>query len=569
MNPAGRMVKQPLLVGVLLLSVCLNVYHVWWGLPLRSPVARQLSPGASLASSRGEAAQDQEDVVVWGNDEVAPMGPLVYVKRTFIDRSWSHKYPAFHFMVLSVAYAPYLTYLILTGQLSLARLSEQWPYGLTEPMTALTTMVLIARLLSVVMGTAIVGLIYFVTRRLFGSTPALFAALIVIFCFPFIYYSHTSNVDIPYLFWFTLGFYFYVRLLAESRTPHYLLLGMCLALAVATKDQAYGLLPFLPLALLWFRLGEQQRSGQTLQLGQRLARLPWRQLGLAGAAFAITYVLAANLLINWHGFVRHLRYITDAGSSPYQEFTNTVAGHLGLLSKTVTLLARSWGIPVFTVCSVGLLWGLVRFRRVSLALLAPTLSYYLFFIAMILYVYPRFVLPFVLILAIFGGKLLGDLWATSARLSWVTRPCIAILLLYSLIYGASADWLFDKDPRYQAEDWINRHVPPQAIIETYGPIQYLPRFPEHVHVRLIPLEGYVEDAFRTRAPEYVLLTHAYYRRITEDQEDDFDQEELIEGLWNGKLGYSLAGDFKASGVIAPDLIRSLNPRIVIFERGQP
>jgi hypothetical protein len=90
-----------------------------------------------------------------------------------------------------------------------------------------------------------------------------------------------------------------------------------------------------------------------------------------------------------------------------------------------------------------------------------------------------------------------------------------------------------------------------------------------VHVRLIPLEGYVEDAFRTRAPDYVLLTHAYYRRITEDQEDDFDQEELIEDLWNGKLGYSLAGDFKASGVIAPDLIRSLNPRIVIFERGQP
>ena len=560
---------QPLLVGVLLMSVCLNVYHVWWGLPfLRSPIVREISPGASLAPSRGNTSQDQEDVVAWGNDEVAPMGPLVYAKRTFIHQSWSHKYPAFHFMVLSAVYAPYLTYLIFSEQLSLSRLSDHWPYGLSEPTSTLTTLVLIARLVSVAMSTVIVGLIYLITRRLFGRIPALFAALIVVFCFPFIYYSHTSNVDIPYLFWFTLGFFFYVRLLEESRTRDYFLLGMCLALAVATKDQAYGLIPFLPVALLWFRAGEQQRSGQTLRLRDRMAHLPWRQLGLACTVFVVTYALAANLLFNWHGFVRHVQHITGTGSVPYQEFTNTVAGHLGLLSKTVALLARSWGAPLLIVCSVGLLWGLIRFRRVSLALLAPALSYYLFFIAVILYAYPRFVLPFVLILAIFGGKLLGDLWDASGRLPWVTRPAIAVLLLYSLIYGASADWLLEKDPRYQAEEWINRHIPPAAIIETYGPSQYLPRFPEHTRVRHISLEGYVEDAFRTRSPEYVLLTHAYYRRITEDEEDDFDQEEFIAALWNGSLGYRLAGDFLASGVIAPDLIRGLNSRIVIFERQQ-
>jgi hypothetical protein len=289
-------------------------------------------------------------------------------------------------------------------------------------------------------------------------------------------------------------------------------------------------------------------------------------MGFAGAAFLITYVLAANLLINWPGFVQHVRYITSAGSAPYQEFPPTLAGHLGLWSKTIKLLALSWGIPLFSICGLGLLWGLRRFPRVSLALLAPALSYYLCFIAMILYVYPRFVLPFVLIFAIFGGKFLGDLWKASGRLPPVTRPAIAALLLYSLVYGASADWLFDQDPRYQAEEWINRHVTPEATIETYGPVQYLPRFPEHVRVRHIPLEGYVEEAFRSRTPEYVLLTHGYYRRITEDQEDDFDQEELIEDLWDGDLGYRLVGDFKALRGVAPDLIRSLNSRILIFER---
>jgi 4-amino-4-deoxy-L-arabinose transferase-like glycosyltransferase len=512
--------------------------------------------------------RDREDVVAWGSDEVAPMGPLVYAKRTFMDGLWQHKYPAFHFMVLSAAYAPFLVYLALSRQLSLSHLSESWPYGLSDPTFALTILVLIARLVSAAMGTAIVGLIYLITQRLFSRSAAIFAALIVALCFPFIYYSHTSNVDIPYLFWFTLGLLFYVRLLNGGRNRDYLLLGSCMALAVATKDQAYGLLPLLPLSLLWFRLDKGQDTGQPTRLRGLLASVPWCQLGLALVAFVGTYVLAANVPNNWHGYVRHVQYITGAGPTFYQEFTNTTSGHMALLFKILSLLARSLNIPLFLACVAGLLWGLVKFRRVSLALLAPALSYYLSFLAVVLYVYPRFVLPFVVIFAVFGGKLLGDLWTAPGRLSRIARPVIAILLLYSLAHGATADWLFDHDPRYQAEEWIKRHVPPAAVIETYGPLQYLPRFPEHIRVQYLPLEGYVEEEFRTRVPEYVLLTHAYYRRITEDQEDDFDQEEFIEALWNGALGYRVAGDFRASGLVVPDLIRSLNSRITIFERWQ-
>ena len=78
----------------------------------------------------------------------------------------------------------------------------------------------------------------------------------------------------------------------------------------------------------------------------------------------------------------------------------------------------------------------------------------------------------------------------------------------------------------------------------------------------------MEEAFRTRAPEYVLLTHAYYRRITEDQQDDFDQEEFIEHLWTGELGYHVAADFKAPEGFAPHLIPGVNSRITVFARSQ-
>jgi hypothetical protein len=248
-------------------------------------------------------------------------------------------------------------------------------------------------------------------------------------------------LEVPYLFWFTLGFFFYIRLLEESRTGDYLLLGAFMALAIATKDQAYGLLPFLPLSLLWFRVRGQRDGGHPVPPRSLLAAVPWSRLGMALVAFMVTYALAANIPNNGPGYLRHVRYITSAGSVPYQEFTNTVFGHIALLSKTLALLAWSMNIPVFAVCALGLLWGLIRSQGVTLAIIAPALSYYLFFLAVILYVYPRFLLPLVLILALFGGKLLGTLWIAPGRLAWMTRPAIAALLLYSLFYGASVDWL--------------------------------------------------------------------------------------------------------------------------------
>jgi hypothetical protein len=66
-----------------------------------------------------------------------------------------------------------------------------------------------------------------------------------------------------------------------------------------------------------------------------------------------------------------------------------------------------------------------------------------------------------------------------------------------------------------------------------------------VRVRHLNLQGYVEDPFRPRPPDYVVLTYAYYRRIAEDQEGDFDQEGFIEHLWNGELGYRVAADSSA------------------------
>ncbi len=526
------------LAFLLALSLGLNAYQVWWGLPVSGPLA-------------------------WGTDEIAPMGPVVYVRRTFVTGGWTHKYPAFHFLLLAVLYAPVLLYVWLRGGFAYPG-SEEWPYGLAEPQLVLTALVVIARVVSVLMGTAVVGLVWIAGRRLFGERAAFFAAFLVAVSAPFVYYSHTSNLDVPYLFWFMLGFLCYLRLLERPRLRDGAGLGACMALAVATKDQAYGLLPFLPLVLLWTWV--RQASGSTWRA--RVAALPWRPAGAAVLGFAAVYLLAANVVNNWTGYLRHVAYITGPGSAPYSQFAHTPAGHAALLGRTVTLLAESLGVPAFLASVGGVAYGIMRFRRLALSLLAPLASYYLTFLALILYVYPRFLLPCVAILALFAGQLLDVVWASTGWRRRLARPVVCAVLGYSALSGASVDWLLRNDPRYEAEAWIGRHVRPTARVEAYGPPQYLPRFPPGLGVDRRELRGYVEGKFRVRAPDYVVLTWAYYRRITADHEDDFDQEEFIAHLWDGSLGYRAVADFQADPVFGPSLIPGLGARVTIFARDQ-
>lgn len=279
---------------------------------------------APVESARGKESRDQENVVAWGTDEVAPMGPLVYAKRTFTGGSCSQKYPAFHFMLLNAAYAPVLGYLFLSGQISLAHLSDSWPYGLKDPVSSLTLLVLIARAVSVAMGTAIVGLTYLITERLFGGIAGIFTALILALCPMFIYYSHTSNLDIPYLFWFVLGCVFYVRLFEGGQTRDYVLFGVCMALTVATKDQAYALLPLLPVSLILSRMRRRTDGVAPSGDGGSPPSIPWRKLGLSLVAFLATYAVAANIPNNWSGYLRHVQHITGPGSAQYQEFRHAV-----------------------------------------------------------------------------------------------------------------------------------------------------------------------------------------------------------------------------------------------------
>src|SRR5262249_31101678 len=153
-------------------------------------------------------------------------------------------------------YALLLGGLFLTG--GFKNPTTVFPFGLADPLFALTSMILIARIVSAIMGAAIVWISYRTVRELFDRPAALLAALIITLFHPLAYYSHNANVDVPYLFWAFLAIYHYVRMLKYGYLKNYVLFALFATLSICTKDQAYGLFLLSPLPILWLRGMEEQ-----------------------------------------------------------------------------------------------------------------------------------------------------------------------------------------------------------------------------------------------------------------------------------------------------------------------
>jgi 4-amino-4-deoxy-L-arabinose transferase-like glycosyltransferase len=504
--------------GLIVLALFLNVYGIGWGLPNRND---------------------------WAIDSVAPLGPLRYAKMLAAGEAWWSKYPAFHYAILSAAYTPYVAYLLATGRL---RLEKPDGFAFDDAEGSLGMLILIARLVSVAMGVGVTLIAYGVTARLFGRRAALFAGLIVCLSPLVIYYSHTANVDIPYMFWSGLAIWSFVKLMDSPARRHYVTLGLFCGLAIATKDQAYGLFIVLPVALAW------ARARQGIGLIQAAIGGP---VLLAGTIAVATYALASNLLFNPTGWLAHFGHMAGHTGSEYRVYERSTSGVFDLGTVTVAALAASLNVPLLVLCAAGVAWCLWKREGAALPLLFGV-SYFVAVLMLVLYVLPRFVLPFVLLLAPYGGRVLCALWERGRRPG---RVLVTGVLLYSLVYGFSLDLEFAHDARYQAERWMATHVPASAVIGTDGRETYLPRLPASNPTVALRLRE--EQALEGGSkPDVVVLSSPRYRR----QRWDAPYRQNFEALHDGTLGYRVAASFSSRRFLGPRLIPGLSPDITVLAR---
>lgn len=424
---------------VLGLSFLLNLDAFWWGLP----------------SQKG-----------WAADEILPYMVWQGMLEKF-SGGWTHFiYPPFHFYLVSIFYAPVYV------------LEKLVPVIDFYDIRVYTAVFLATRFVSVLMGTGVVFLTYACARELLSRRAALLAALTTALSCTVIYYSKFVNVDIPYVFWFGVALWCYFKLLKTHRLRYYIGYAAAAVTSVCTKDQAYGLYLLTTLFIVGELYWTQRRKFRGESLGRAIARLASdRRIYLPILTGVALFAIYHNLLLNWTGFISRIQDMTSSASynTPEYEqyFANTFANHVDLFVRVVADFLFSLGVPLGLLCLAGVV---TAFRhparqRILLCSLVPILSYYVTFLCAILYSRDRFLLPVVVVFALFGGKLMDDLLRAVRPLKWA----IAAIFLYTLCYSLSVNLLMHQDARYAAEAWMRDNIDRQAPVMMYGWEHFLPR----------------------------------------------------------------------------------------------
>ena len=365
------------------------------------------------------------------SDSPAPLGPLAFVAE-YRDPSKSYIYPAVHQLLLVCVYAPIVIFCKLTGQLG--SLSGAWPYGFKDPTAVFSAFILAGNLVSLAMG---VGVLLLLRRIRPTETYAdWFAMTLTALGGVYTYYARVANLDVPYLFWWMLGYvclwrYLFDeretwrregrRLLAPTGRKLLALSAVASALAIGTKDQAAGLILGFGLVLLFVApRGEE---------GGWMSRV--RAAAFFSVALIAAYALVAVATNPWR-WVHHVRFVTSDHVLP--EFEQSVRGQIQLFGRAIIRLSHVMSPVGLLLGAAGLavLWR-ARKHRELLALALPAAAYYVSIIAKVRATEERYLLPIALVLAVSAGVMVGAALAADVRRARWVRAGVLVLAAVALL----------------------------------------------------------------------------------------------------------------------------------------
>jgi hypothetical protein len=398
----------------------------------------------------------------------------------------------------------------------------------------MTAIAYAARLVSLLMSLGLVWAVAKTAEELRGRRAGWCAAGFAAVNVPLTYYAHTTNLDVPYLFWGLLALLELVRAVARrqpGRLRHWAILA---ALAVGTKDQAYALfLVAVPAGLaLWIALDSWARAN---------VRVIFREGAIAVGILAGALVVADGVLFNPTGFRERVRFLLGPASQAYAHYTNDWLGRLDVIRDLAGRFGLFYPLVFAPLAVLGLLVVLRANRNdppklaAGILPLLAAVSFTLAFNCIARRTDERFALPQTVLAAVYGGValdvLLFELRPTGAR--WLARAAVAATFCVALFYAADVDANLLFDPRYEAEAWLKDHVAPGDVVETYGLNVYMPRFPKEAHVIRVgpeagdhrnPMPGVEEvlgaygDA-AVRRPRYVVVSEGWAWRYLLDPND--------------------------------------------------
>lgn len=316
---------------------------------------------------------------------------------------------------------------------------------------------LVGRLVTALLGTATIVVIFALGRRLFGSRAGLIAAHFYALAPLAVVHSHFLTVDVPATFFVALALLAAARLLDLPTWREYALAAIWSGLAAATKYNA-GLVLVAPVAAHFLNLSpgacRKHRAAQLVVL-----------LCVA----ALTFLIACpgpwlNFGAFWDG--------TYPGSGVrYELFEHSRTGHGDLFTGTgpgwwyhlVVSLRFGLGLPLLLLAIGGLVLAATRRTKGDWLLLAFFLVYY-GATGLSAVRFARYMIPLFPVLCVFAARLITG---ASER-----RPVRQLLAFAAVVASVLTVWMsigYDaamasRDPRDIAADLLERTAPQGASI---------------------------------------------------------------------------------------------------------
>lgn len=460
----------------------------------------------------------------WAVDSVVPTGVLKGLSKGF-SFGYVYIYPIVHLLLLGILIIPILLVaavhaLVLHSPSQIfeiialakkASAQEQWSIIQTLlPIKYYTTsIIMVGNSVSLIMSVGVVYLVYRIAKELFNEEAGLFSAALLTFNASFNYYSHTSNVDVPYLFWGLFALYQLVLIIKYNRKENYFRCAVFAVLCFGTKDQGYALfvLPFL-IYLVILPLWNRRRN-----IDVYFSRMK-NMIGFT-IIFIIGFVVVENLVLNYNGFISRIKIMTGENSAGYTKYLPSIAGYSILIKDLILVYCNtilSW--PIALTALIGLIIALVKERKRIVAIILPfvsALSFVLFFVLVIRRSDHRFLLAPSVLMAIYAGYMLGFLYNRFNKK--VLHVIYAFVSVYLFVFTFNININMFMDVRYKATKWMQNHIPAGSTVEHYEDYVYLPQFPSQIKEYRIKKNF---DAIASRNPDYIIISSKWYKRFLSD-----------------------------------------------------
>ncbi len=326
-----------------------------------------------------------------------------------------------------------------------------------------TEVFLVARVVAAVLGTLAVLLTYLAGARFFNRTVGLLAAAIFGLGFLPIFYSHLALNDVPTLAPVALSLYGIAGVMRRGRRRDYLIAGVGVGLAAATKYTGGITLACLLAAFVCDGAG-----GEFWVAGRRL--MAALLIGLLAFVLANPYAL-----LDFHAFTSGVSEQASlaAGEDPVKLGTTPGSG------ITYYIWTFSWGFGLVpALAALGGAGLLLARRRLAMALvLLPGPIAFIIFMGDQQRFFGRWLMPIFPIVAILAAYGAIELIRWLARARRIPAPlagaaAVALLLTQGLVSVLHNDAVLARpDTRSLTRAWMVSHVPAGAkvVIEPVVP----------------------------------------------------------------------------------------------------